>query len=158
MELVYSSVVVFLIVIVGFVLVSLIISRVLQTNAPANDQKNLVYECGERVSIPAWFNFNPRFYVVALVFVIFDVETAFMFPVGVVFRDWVDAGLGHFAFLEIGIFVVILLVGLAYVWIKGDISWVKEVRSSDHSVRDLEIPNSPQDSAPTDPPSKATTG
>jgi len=130
MELLFSSIFIFLIVIVGFVLVSLLLSKLLQTQGPANDQKNLVYECGERISSPAWFNFNPRFYVVALIFVIFDVETAFMFPVAVVFSDWVNAGIGQYAFIEIGIFVAILLVGLAYVWIKGDISWVKDVRTT----------------------------
>ena len=133
MELLYSSVVIFLIVVVGFVIVSLLISRLLQTNAPPNEQKQLTYECGERIVGAAWFNFNPRFYVIALVFVIFDVETAFMFPVAVVFRDWVDMGLGAFALVEIGVFVAILLVGLAYVWIKGDIQWVKDVCNNPHA-------------------------
>jgi len=77
----------------------------------------------------AWFNFNPRFYIVALVFLIFDVEVAFTYPVATAFRRWVDDGLGFFAFFEIFLFVAILAVGLAYVWVKGDLEWIR--RSKD---------------------------
>ncbi len=131
MAVLYISVFVFLLVVVGFVFVALAMSRALQTQGPTTDAKMTTYECGELPMGPAWFNFNPRFYVVAIVFVIFDVETAFMFPVAVVFRDWLDAGHGAFALLEIGVFVALLVLGLAYVWVKGDIKWVKETRRSD---------------------------
>jgi len=127
MDVLYTSVFVFLLVIVGFVLVSLAMSKFLQTQAPATTDKMTTYECGERPIGPAWFNFNPRFYVLAIIFVIFDVEVAFMFPVAVVYSDWVNAGNGGFAFVEIGVFVSLLILGLAYVWIKGDINWVKAV-------------------------------
>jgi len=130
MEVLYLSVLVFLLVIVGFVIGSLTASKLLQTQGPVTTDKMTTYECGERPMGPAWFNFNPRFYVIAIVFVIFDVEVAFMFPVAVVFQDWVAAGNGGFALLEMSVFISLLVLGLAYIWVKGDISWIKAVRES----------------------------
>jgi NADH-quinone oxidoreductase subunit A len=90
--------------------------------------KLATYECGEPPSGPAWINFNIRFYLIALVFVIFDVELAFIYPVAAVFRDWVTTrGQGLFALVELAIFVGILAVGLVYVWRKGDLQWLKRV-------------------------------
>jgi NADH-quinone oxidoreductase subunit A len=85
------------------------------------------YECGEPPTGSAWVNFNIRFYLVALVFVIFDVEIAFIYPVATVYREWVAAGRAWFALIEIGVFLGILLVGLIVVWVKGDLEWLKKV-------------------------------
>ena len=92
--------------------------------------KLTTYECGEPPTGTAWMNFNIRFYLVALVFVIFDVEIAFIYPVAVVFKDWVNNGLGLFALAEIAVFIGILLVGLVYVWAKGDFEWLKRVSTT----------------------------
>ena len=89
--------------------------------------KLATYECGEPPSGPAWINFNIRFYLIALVFVIFDVELAFVYPVVTVFRDWIARGQGPFALAEIAIFIGILAVGLVYVWVKGDLEWLKRI-------------------------------
>jgi len=89
--------------------------------------KLTTYECGEPPSGGAWINFNIRFYLIALVFVIFDVELAFIYPVTAVFRDWVARGQGLFALIEIVVFIGILAVGLVYVWAKGDLEWLKQV-------------------------------
>jgi NADH-quinone oxidoreductase subunit A len=78
------------------------------------------YECGEVPEGSAWIRFNIRFYVVALIFLIFDVEIVFLLPWAVVFKK-----LGAFAFMEGLIFIGILAIGLAYVWNKGDLEWVK---------------------------------
>jgi NADH-quinone oxidoreductase subunit A len=96
---------------------------------PANPEarKLTTYECGEPPTGSAWINFNIRFYVIALVFVIFDVEVAFIYPVAVVFRDWVLKGQGLFALAEVLLFLGILSVGLVYVWAKRDLEWVKRV-------------------------------
>ncbi len=115
----FANVLVFLIVGSLFVGVSLLVSRLVQTVHPT-PIKLSNYECGEEVVGSPWIKFNIRFYMVALGFIIFDVETIFLFPWAVVFRD-----LGLFAFVEMMIFVAILLVGLAYIWGKGDIEWVK---------------------------------
>ena len=96
---------------------------------PANPSlgKLSTYECGEPPSGPAWINFNIRFYLIALVFVIFDVELAFVYPVVTVFRDWIANGQGAFALAEIALFIGILAVGLVYVWVKGDLEWLKRL-------------------------------
>ena len=103
--------------------------------------KLTTYECGEPPSGPAWINFNIRFYLIALVFVIFDVELAFIYPVAAVFRDWVvTRGQGLFALTELAIFVGILAMGLVYVWVKGDLQWLKRLpraqRPSTSGVRE----------------------
>jgi len=91
-----------------------------------NPEKLATYECGELPVQAAWFNFNPRFYIVALVFLVFDVEVAFTYPVAVVFRRWVARGAGGFAFAELGVFVAILALALAYVWRRGDLRWIRD--------------------------------
>src|ERR1700720_4986795 len=97
--------------------------------APRNTvpPKRRPYECGEPPTGRAWINFNVRFYLIALVFVIFEVEVAFIYPVAAVFSDWVRRGQRLFALGELLIFLLILFVGLAYVWVKHDLEWVKQV-------------------------------
>jgi NADH-quinone oxidoreductase subunit A len=96
---------------------------------PSNPNRNKLatYECGEPPSGPAWINFNIRFYLIALVFVIFDVELAFVYPVTAVYREWIRNGQGMFALAEIATFIGILAVGLVYVWVKGDLEWLKRL-------------------------------
>ena len=83
-------------------------------------EKLQTYECGEVTEGNAWLQFNVRFYVIALIFLIFDVEVVFLFPWAVVFKD-----LGLLALVEMGIFLLVLVVGLAYVWVKSDLDWIK---------------------------------
>ncbi|TDI94678.1 MAG: NADH-quinone oxidoreductase subunit A [Caldithrix sp.] len=115
----FATALVFLIFGGLFVLLNLGISRILQARNP-HPVKISTYECGELPEGESWIQFNIRFYVVALVFLIFEVEIIFLFPWALVFKD-----LGLFAFVEMMIFVFILLVGLAYVWAKGDLDWDK---------------------------------
>jgi NADH-quinone oxidoreductase subunit A len=102
------------------------LGKLLRPHNPS-PSKLSTYECGEPPSGPAWINFNIRFYLIALVFVIFDVELAFVYPVAAVYREWVMRGQGLFALAEIGLFIGILAVGLVYVWVKGDLEWLKQV-------------------------------
>lgn len=115
----FSTAFVFLLVGAGFAGVNLLISRLLQPRHPT-PAKLSTYECGEQPVGQSWIQFNNRFYVIALIFLIFDVEVAFLFPWGVVYKE-----LGLFAFVEMAVFIFILLVGLAYVWRKGDLAWDK---------------------------------
>ncbi|HWP67605.1 MAG TPA: NADH-quinone oxidoreductase subunit A [Candidatus Limnocylindria bacterium] len=104
-----------------------------------NPNKLTTYECGEPPSGSAWINFNIRFYLIALVFVIFDVELAFIYPVMAVYKQWVADGAGGLALAEIVTFIGILAVGLVYVWAKGDLAWlrrtVREARAREPAVR-----------------------
>jgi NADH-quinone oxidoreductase subunit A len=124
----FGAVLVLALVGIVMALVALTASRLLRPNFPEPD-KSMIYECGEKPIGRAWFNFNPRFYLIALVFVIFEVDIALTFPVVVVYKAWVGAGpsLGWVAFWELILFTAILLVGLAWVWLHGDLAWVKQI-------------------------------
>src|SRR5574340_328307 len=91
----------------GFVAVMFGLQKLL---APRNPypRKLIPYECGEPPTGRAWINFNVRFYLIALIFVIFEVEVAFIYPVAAVFSDWVRHGQRLFALSEILIFLLIL--------------------------------------------------
>jgi NADH-quinone oxidoreductase subunit A len=129
----FATVLVFLLVGGGFVLVALFVGRFLRPNLP-DAQKSAVYECGERPIGSGWFNFNPRFYLMALVFIVFDVEVALTFPVAVVVRDWIARGRALVAVLEIALFLLVLVAALAYVWGKGHLDWVRDIEGpEDHS-------------------------
>lgn len=122
----FGTVLVFAVVAVGFALGGIAASRALGPKWP-NPEKASIYECGERPVGVAWFNFNPRFYLVALVFLVFEVDIALTFPVVAVFKDWVSKGPGMawVAFFELLVFTGILVVGLAWAWAHGDLEWVK---------------------------------
>ena len=124
----FANVLVFTVLGLGFVGVNLLLGRLLR---PSNPQvrKLSTYECGEPAMGSAWVNFNIRFYIVALIFIIFEVEIAFVFPVAVVFRGRLEGGQGVFAFFEILVFIGILFLGLVYAWVKGDLEWVKKVKA-----------------------------
>jgi NADH-quinone oxidoreductase subunit A len=123
-----ANILVFLGLAMGFLVATLTIGRILRPSTPQeNPDKLKIYECGEMPITQAWFNFNPRFYIVAIVFLIFDVEVAFTYPVAVVFRRWVAQGGGGLAFAELVIFLGILVLGLAYVWKKGDLEWIRRI-------------------------------
>jgi NADH-quinone oxidoreductase subunit A len=81
--------------------------------------KSDVYECGVRTYGETWIRFRIQYYIYAMMFVVFDIESLFLFPWAVSY-----AGLGPFALWEMGIFLVILLVGLVYAWAKGVLRWV----------------------------------
>jgi NADH-quinone oxidoreductase subunit A len=123
----FANVLLFSATAILFVFGSLLAGHFLRPRAP-NREKGMIYECGEKPIGNAWFNFNPRFYLIALVFVIFEVEIAFMFPVASVYKSFIEKGQGLLAFAEIAVFVVILAVGLAYVWAMGDLEWVKGLK------------------------------
>ncbi|PTQ96756.1 NADH-quinone oxidoreductase subunit A [Mucilaginibacter yixingensis] len=117
-------------IITGFVLVvaTLFAGRVIAPKNP-NAEKLTSYECGEEPTGSAWLPFNSRFYVIALVFLLFDVEMVFIFPWATVFGNHelmaVDSRWGKFSLLEMFVFVGILILGLVYVWVKGDLNWIR---------------------------------
>jgi NADH-quinone oxidoreductase subunit A len=124
----FAVVLVFFLVGAAFMGGSLLLSRLLRPHLP-DPLKSTVYECGERPIGGGWFNFNPRFYLIALVFLVFDVEIALSFPVAVVLRDWVLSGRATTALVEFGLFIGVLGAALAYVWRRGDLEWERNVES-----------------------------
>jgi len=110
------------------VCLGLFVARILSPHKP-NPEKLTSYECGEEPTGNAWMPFNSRFYVIALVFLLFDVEMVFIFPWAIVFGNHemnnFDPRWGWLALIEMFIFLGILILGLAYVWVKGDLDWIK---------------------------------
>ena len=121
----HAGILSFLAVVIGFLVVNLIVWSILRPSR-FSEEKLTTYECGENPTGSAWVQFNIRFYVFALIFIIFDVEAVFLLPWAVVFRE-----LGMLAFVEGLVFIVILVVALVYVWRKGDLEWV---RPEDRSI------------------------
>lgn len=113
----YLPLVVYLLVVLGFGLIVVFISTVLGPRVPGK-VKLETYECGMEPIGPNRIRFAVKFYIIAMLFIIFDIETVFLFPWAVVFKD-----LGLFGFVEMAVFILILFAGLAYVWRKGALKW-----------------------------------
>jgi len=118
----YATVLVFIVLGAVTVTLMLTLTRLFAPTAPSA-VKMSTYECGEVPYGSSWVQFNIRFYVVALIFIIFDVEVVMLYPWAVVFQR-----LGLLAFVEAFIFIVILLAGLAYLWKEGDLDWVRTLQ------------------------------
>jgi len=124
----FGKILIFLIT--GFVLVgfTFFLSKLIAPNNPT-PEKLTSYECGEEPEGNSWMQFNPKFYVIALIFLLFDVEMVFIFPWATVFgnHDIIKAEplWGWFSLAEMFIFIGILILGLVYVWVKGDLDWIK---------------------------------
>jgi NADH-quinone oxidoreductase subunit A len=111
-----------------------VVNRIL---APKVDdpEKRTTYECGEPTIGSAWVRFDMRFYTVALVFLVFEVEVALLFPWAAAYNELTQA-MGLFPFLEVLAFLLILGLGYVYVWMKGDLDWVKGVEGQGTAGRD----------------------
>lgn len=113
----FGKIFAFFIVAILFVSASFIAARIIRPNRKTRE-KQIPYECGENPEGTPWVKFNVRFYVIALLFLIFDVEIVLLLPWAAVYQD---AGLAGFA---AGFFFLLLLVaGLLYEWRKGDLNW-----------------------------------
>lgn len=107
---------------------ALFVSSLLATKKP-NKSKLTPYECGEEPVGSAWSQFNIRFYVVGLIFIIFDVESVLMFPVAAIFKEMNSMGHGGYILIIFLSFISVLLEGIAYCWKKGDLNWVMSYQS-----------------------------
>ena len=113
----YLPILVLIAIAVAFALGSVVMSRLVGQKKPST-VKLAPYECGmppvgsarERVSV--------KFYIIAMLFIVFDIEAVFLYPWAVIFKR-----LGLFGFVEMGVFIAILLVGYVYVWKKGALEW-----------------------------------
>lgn len=112
---------VFIFILLGavFVIIAIIAGRLVGPHRPTYE-KQLTYECGENPVGSPWVKFNIRFYVVALIFLIFDVEVVLLFPWALVYKSF-----GMLGFLSGIIFLLILALGMAYEWRKGDLEWAR---------------------------------
>lgn len=113
----YAPIFVFILIAIGMGAMPLVMTLMVAEQNP-DDEKLSAYECGFEAFEDARMHFDVRFYLVAILFVIFDLETAFLFPWAVVLGQ-----IGIFGFIEMMLFLVILLVGYAYAWKKGALQW-----------------------------------
>ncbi len=136
----FSHVLAFFLLAILFIAGGLVTSWIVRPKHP-NRFKNSSYECGEDPVGGAWVKFNIRYYVVALIFILFDVEIVFLFPWALVYKQ-----MGWMAIGEMFTFMAILLVGFAYVWMKGDLDWVRPlpvVTRLEQIVRVQPVPATP---------------
>jgi NADH:ubiquinone oxidoreductase subunit 3 (subunit A) len=119
----YAYIALFAVIGVAFAIVTMWLSWAIRPKYRPTGAKPESYECGEIPVGDAWKQFRVGYYIFALVFVIFDVEVAFIFPWAKDFLSLKANGLGVFAFVEMMIFIGILLVGLLYAWRKGVLKW-----------------------------------
>jgi NADH-quinone oxidoreductase subunit A len=113
---------------VVFAVASMVVSAMLRPNRP-NAVKLSAYECGnDPVRLPRGEKFSVKFYVVAMLFIIFDIETIFLFPWAVSFRR-----LGLFGLGEMAVFIVLVFVAYAYIWRKGGLDWAQDPITPDES-------------------------
>ncbi len=113
---------------------AIIASKIL-SNLNPTPQKQTAYECGEEPVGTAWSQFNIRFYVVGLIFIIFDVESVLMFPVAAVFKELNEIGHGGYVLIIFLSFISVLLEGIAYCWKKGDLNWVMSYQKNKSGVK-----------------------
>lgn len=102
-----------------FVVITVFVSKLIRPSRPSVE-KHTIYECGENPIGTPWIKFNIRFYVVALIFLIFDVEVVLLIPWAYVYQNF-----GLPGFMIGFVFILILAVGMAYEWRKGDLEWDK---------------------------------
>ena len=137
----FATVLLFLLTAVVFLGAGLITAWLIRPNRP-NEEKLTTYESGEDTVGTAWTPFNARFYVLALVFLLFEVEILFLFPWSVVFGQAelikaTDGLWAKVAITEMFLFIGILLLGLAYVWAKGYLDWAKPEKSKEEKAKVL---------------------
>lgn len=127
----YSTAFLLLFMAVVLVVMLLGLSRLIRPHNPSYE-KELTYECGEDPVGSGWLRFNMRFYVVALVFVLFDVELALVYPVACIFKDFMDANdspaLAVLMVVQLMFFFDVLGLGLVYILKKGDLDWIRSFR------------------------------
>lgn len=112
-----------------FIVITLFVSRMVRPNRP-NAEKLSTYESGEEPVSAAWSQFNIRFYIIALIFLLFEAEVVFLFPWSTIFADEklqqeTGGRWGWFSMIEMLIFITILALGLAYAWVHGHLDWIK---------------------------------
>lgn len=117
----WGEVLLFIIAGLLFVSVALLVSKIIRPNRP-NPEKLTSYESGEEPQGSPWIQYNLRFYVIALIFILFEVEIVFLFPWATIFSN---KELGWYPMIEMLIFVGLLALGLAYAWKNGHLDWIK---------------------------------
>lgn len=121
----YFPILVFVLVALVFGCMPILMGWLIGPNRP-DSEKLSPFECGFEAFEDARIKFDVRYYLVAITFIIFDLEVAFMFPWAAIFKEFVmvDSGaVKWFGFIEMFVFMGILIVGFVYAWLKGALDW-----------------------------------
>ena len=133
----YLPILIFVLIAILFLAATLIVASLMR-HAGGGKTNREPYECGnEPQSFAHDHPFSIRYYLIAVLFVVFDVEVALVVPVAVIFRQLVESGNGVLAFIEMFFFLTILFVALVYVWARGDLRWVRALTAGE--CREVEI-------------------
>jgi NADH-quinone oxidoreductase subunit A len=127
----FGKIFIFFLVAILFVVVAVLASKFLRPSRPTKE-KLLTYECGEDAEGSPWVKFNIRFYVVALIFLIFDVEVVLLIPWAMVYKQF-----GLTGFLTGAVFLFLLGLGMAYEWRKGDLEWERPRIIPKHTNKEI---------------------
>lgn len=120
----FAAVLVFALLGAAFVFGNLFLGWIVRPRKP-NSEKQTIYECGEPTIGSTWIRFNSRFYTVALVYLLFDVEVVVLVPAMLVLREVTKAGMGLVALGSLTVFLALLVLGLAYEWYYGNLDWIR---------------------------------
>jgi NADH-quinone oxidoreductase subunit A len=113
----YLPILIFFVIVVGFAIVTILLSSIIGKRK-ITPQKMMPYECGMDPIGQARKPFSVKFYIIAMLFIVFDIEAVFLYPWAVIFKE-----LRVFGLVEMAVFIAILLVGFIYVWKKGALEW-----------------------------------
>jgi NADH-quinone oxidoreductase subunit A len=119
---VYLPILVLVVIAALFGLISVTMSSLIGQKKPSQ-VKLAPYECGCEPVGTARERFSVKFYLIAMLFILFDIEAVFLYPWAVIFKSFIKAGHGAFIFGEMLVFIVILFVGYIYIWKKGALEW-----------------------------------
>lgn len=120
----FAAVLVFLTLGTAFVVANLLLGWLVRPHKPSRD-KSRVYECGEPTVGSAWIRYNSRFYTVALVYLLFDVEVVILVPAALVLRELAGEGNGWGPLVALVVFLLVLTLGLVYEWFYGNLNWIR---------------------------------
>lgn len=120
----FGAVLVFGLIAVAFVFVSLGLGALIRRARPG-EEKLSVYECGEPTIGSSWIRYNSRFYNIALVYLLFDVEVVLLIPVMLLIRDMAGTSAAVSALVALLVFLGLLVLGLAYEWYWGNLDWIR---------------------------------
>ncbi|MFH0812385.1 MAG: NADH-quinone oxidoreductase subunit A [Pseudomonadota bacterium] len=113
----YLPIVILMVIVFGFAGITILLSSLVGPKKKI-DTKLMPYECGIDPVGSARSRYSIKFYIIAMIFILFDIEAVFLFPWAVIYRK-----LGFFGLVEMGVFILVLLVGFIYVWKKGALEW-----------------------------------
>jgi NADH-quinone oxidoreductase subunit A len=119
----YIPVLFYAALVVAFPAVTLVLAKLIRPTSTSFGDKLKAYECGILPENDARGRYSVRFYILAMLFVVFDVETMFLIPWAILYRGWVAAHMGLFALVSMFVFLGILLIGYVWLYKKGALEW-----------------------------------